>query len=142
MTAIAVAVPLRIIIPSPFVGSFPLMASLLRYSPVAEFAKPWWQPKLPALAAAFPPISLNLPGLLQEFWEGILRAVPKKKPSYSKRRSRQMAGKGLEDVTALCHCPSCGRLKRMHVLCPSCMKKILNIWRKQDIEAKAIATTK
>jgi len=35
-----------------------------------------------------------------------LKAVPKKKTSHMKKRTRQMAGKGLKDVTALNKCHS------------------------------------
>lgn len=62
----------------------------------------------------------SLPSILEGIWEGILKAVPKKKTSHMKKRHRQMAGKALKDVTHLCKCPSCGRTKRMHYLCPHC----------------------
>ncbi|KAK0707003.1 hypothetical protein B0T26DRAFT_621885, partial [Lasiosphaeria miniovina] len=61
-----------------------------------------------------------IPSLLEDIWESVLRAVPKKKTSHMKKRHRQMAGKALKDVTALCKCPACGQIKRMHYLCPSC----------------------
>lgn len=35
-----------------------------------------------------------------------------------------MAGKALKDQTAICKCPACGGLKRMHYLCPFCTEKI------------------
>ena len=41
-----------------------------------------------------------------------------------KKRHRQMAGKGLKDVTALNKCSACGQLKRAHVLCPYCVQSI------------------
>ncbi|KAK0281166.1 hypothetical protein LTR91_000240 [Friedmanniomyces endolithicus] len=72
------------------------------------------------LPAAFLPI----PSLLGELWDGILRAVPKKKTSHMKKRHRFMAGKGLKDVTALNKCSACGRAKRAHVLCPYCVQSI------------------
>ncbi|KAI6862662.1 WD40 repeat-like protein [Hortaea werneckii] len=72
------------------------------------------------LPAALVPI----PSLLGEIWEGILKAVPKKKTSHMKKRHRQMAGKGLKDVTALNKCSACGRPKRAHVLCPYCVQSI------------------
>lgn len=82
-------------------------------------------PLLPRISLSIPAISLNLPSLpsLEEIWDGLLKAVPKKKTSHSKKRHRQMAGKALKDETALCHCPSCGRMKRMHLLCPHCLKR-------------------
>jgi ribosomal protein L32 len=38
-----------------------------------------------------------------------------------KKRHRQMAGKGMKDVTSLNKCSSCGHVKRAHVLCPYCV---------------------
>jgi ribosomal protein L32 len=69
------------------------------------------------LPAALAPI----PSLLGQLWDGLLRAVPKKKTSHMKKRHRQMAGKALKDVTALNKCSACGRVKRAHVLCPYCV---------------------
>jgi len=81
-------------------------------------------PLFPAVALAVPASfqwSLpSLPSILEGIWEGILKAVPKKKTSHMKKRHRQMAGKALKDVTHLCKCPSCGKTKRMHYLCPYC----------------------
>jgi large subunit ribosomal protein L32 len=88
----------------------------------------------------FPHIPSSLPlaafvgvtDFLREIWEGILRAVPKKKTSHMKKRHRQMAGKGLKDVTALNKCSACGRVKRAHILCPYCVEGVfyLNpVWR-------------
>ena len=80
-------------------------------------------PLIPSLAFAIPSaIHLNVPGLLQGIWESILRAVPKKKTSHMKQRSRRMAGKALKDVTALNKCSACGQVKRAHLLCPYCVK--------------------
>ncbi|TGZ85573.1 WD40 repeat-like protein [Ascodesmis nigricans] len=74
---------------------------------------------LPAPAAFAVPLglSLNLPSLLPGIFESILRAVPKKKTSHSKKRMRQLAGKALKDVTALNRCSACGKVKRSHMLC-------------------------
>jgi large subunit ribosomal protein L32 len=80
-------------------------------------------PVLPSISFAIPSaIHLNLPTLLGDIWESVLRAVPKKKTSHSKKRSRFMAGKGLKDVTSLNKCSGCGHLKRAHLLCPYCVK--------------------
>ncbi|KAI0193533.1 meiotic recombination protein rec14 [Xylaria flabelliformis] len=54
-------------------------------------------PSIPALAIAIPAAISNIPSLLGDIWEGILRAVPKKKTSHMKKRHRQMAGKALKD---------------------------------------------
>ncbi|KAI1364922.1 hypothetical protein F5Y08DRAFT_195795 [Xylaria arbuscula] len=81
-------------------------------------------PSIPALAIAIPAAISNIPSLLGDIWEGILRAVPKKKTSHMKKRHRQMAGKALKDVTNLNKCPACGSTKKMHTLCPSCTSRI------------------
>lgn len=67
-------------------------------------------------------ISLNIPSLLSDLWDSVLRAVPKKKTSHMKKRHRQMAGKALKDVKSLNKCPGCGQIKRAHLLCPNCVK--------------------
>jgi large subunit ribosomal protein L32 len=80
-------------------------------------------PLIPSLSIGIPSaISLNIPALLGDIWESVLRAVPKKKTSYQKKRSRFMAGKGLKDVTSLNRCSACGNVKRAHLLCPYCVK--------------------
>ncbi|KAI1269530.1 ribosomal L32p family protein [Xylariaceae sp. FL1019] len=81
-------------------------------------------PSIPALAIAIPAAISNIPSLLGDIWEGILRAVPKKKTSHMKKRHRQMAGKALKDVTNLNRCPGCGGIKKMHTLCPLCLSRI------------------
>jgi ribosomal protein L32 len=76
-------------------------------TPFAAFAIPSvWFPSFPSLG---------------DIWEGILKAVPKKKTSYRKKRQRFMAGKGLKDITSLNRCSACGRVKRAHILCPYCV---------------------
>ncbi|KAJ4357888.1 uncharacterized protein N0V89_002465 [Didymosphaeria variabile] len=71
-------------------------------------------------------IPLSLPSIpsLSDIWEGVLKAVPKKKTSYMKKRTRFMAGKGLKDLTNLNKCSACGRVKRAHFLCPYCVDAI------------------
>ncbi|KAI6085634.1 hypothetical protein F4821DRAFT_240200 [Hypoxylon rubiginosum] len=81
-------------------------------------------PSISALAIAIPTAISSIPSLLGDIWEGILRAVPKKKTSHMKKRHRQMAGKALKDVTSLNKCPACGGIKKMHTLCPNCMGRI------------------
>ncbi|KAK6388119.1 hypothetical protein LTR65_008127 [Meristemomyces frigidus] len=51
-----------------------------------------------------PAVLIPIPSLIGELWDGLLRAVPKKKTSHMKKRHRQMAGKALKDVTALNKC--------------------------------------
>ncbi|KAH8596486.1 hypothetical protein B0O99DRAFT_620557 [Bisporella sp. PMI_857] len=83
-------------------------------------------PVLPSFGFAIPAaIQLNIPEILAGLWEGVLRAVPKKKTSHMKKRHRQMAGKGMKDVTSLNKCSACGNVKRAHVLCPYCVKGTL-----------------
>ena len=72
-------------------------------------------------AVSIPAISLSLPTLIGEIWDGLLRAVPKKKTSHMKKRHRQLAGKALKDVNAINTCPACGKPKRAHLLCPYCV---------------------
>lgn len=72
-------------------------------------------------ATILPAALVPIPTILGELWDGVLKAVPKKKTSHMKKRHRQMAGKALKDVTALNKCSACGRLKRAHVLCPHCV---------------------
>ncbi|KAK0529973.1 hypothetical protein OC835_004166 [Tilletia horrida] len=57
--------------------------------------------------------------LLRELLEPILRAVPKKKVSHS-RKSMRSANKGLKDRVDIVHCPGCGRPKLGHHLCQHC----------------------
>lgn len=97
-------------------------STVLSYKYASVHIRPLALPLLPRLSLPIPAISLNLPSLpsLEEIWDGILKAVPKKKASHSRRRHRQMAGKALKDVTELCRCPACGGVKRMHFLCPTC----------------------
>lgn len=77
---------------------------------------------LNSLAIAIPGLSISIPGLLQDIWGGILKAVPKNKTSHSRKRHRQMAGKALKDVNHLCKCPGCGAVKRTHRLCENCLQ--------------------
>ncbi|TVY50031.1 putative 54S ribosomal protein L32, mitochondrial [Lachnellula occidentalis] len=94
-------------------------------------------PLLPRLAFAIPSaIQLNVPGLLEGIWESILRAVPKKKTSHMKQRSRRLAGKGLKDVTSLNKCSACGNVKRAHYLCPFCVGEIRNFKAETKAETK------
>ncbi|SMR64314.1 unnamed protein product [Zymoseptoria tritici ST99CH_3D1] len=75
-------------------------------------------------ASLLPAALIPIPALLGDIWDGLLKAVPKKKTSHMKKRHRQMAGKALKDVTALNKCSACGRLKRAHILCPYCVQSI------------------
>ena len=75
----------------------------------------------PFAALAIPSLSLPSFPSLGEIWDGILKAVPKKKTSYMKKRTRFLAGKEIKDITSLNKCSACGRVKRAHILCPYCV---------------------
>ncbi|KAL3469989.1 hypothetical protein BJX99DRAFT_251556 [Aspergillus californicus] len=77
--------------------------------------------------------TLNIPGILSDLWESVLRAVPKKKTSHMKKRHRQMAGKALKDVRNLNTCSACGQIKRSHVLCQHCVGDIKKNWGKTQL---------
>ncbi|KAL4913481.1 hypothetical protein BDW62DRAFT_214198 [Aspergillus aurantiobrunneus] len=70
----------------------------------------------------------NVPDIISNLWESVLRAVPKKKTSHMKKRHRQMAGKALKDVKNLNTCAACGQIKRSHVLCQHCVENIKKQW--------------
>ncbi|KAK6351720.1 hypothetical protein TWF718_004867 [Orbilia javanica] len=74
-------------------------------------------------------LRINVPPIISDIWESILKAVPKKKQSHSRKRMRQLAGKALQDITALNECPGCGSLKRSHHLCPTCVNEIKQMWK-------------
>ncbi|TKA75882.1 hypothetical protein B0A55_04849 [Friedmanniomyces simplex] len=103
----------------------PELAPITRRIPLLQ------QLRTSLLPAAFLPI----PSLLGELWDGLLRAVPKKKTSHMKKRHRFMAGKALKDVTALNKCSACGRAKRAHVLCPYCVQSIRR-WFSTDFKSQ------
>ncbi|KAF2673710.1 hypothetical protein BT63DRAFT_421838 [Microthyrium microscopicum] len=92
-----------------------------------------WRIALPLFGMSALPIPVGqLPrpsSILQDIWDGILRAVPKKKTSKSRSRSRQFAGKALKDVMFIVKCPSCGRPKRAVYLCPYCVNAVRTYWK-------------
>ncbi|KAK5112170.1 hypothetical protein LTR85_011603 [Meristemomyces frigidus] len=92
----------------------PDIAPIARRIPLLQHLRP----------SLLPAALIPIPSLFGELWDGLLRAVPKKKTSHMKKRHRQMAGKALKDVTALNKCSACGRAKRAHVLCPYCVQSI------------------
>ncbi|KAI0911019.1 hypothetical protein F4823DRAFT_587794 [Ustulina deusta] len=104
--------------------SLPAFGSSFRSAILSQQLRQSPFPSIPALAIAIPAAISGIPSLLGDIWEGILRAVPKKKTSHMKKRHRQMAGKGLKDVTNLNKCPACGGTKKMHTLCPTCTSRI------------------
>ncbi|KAF4126346.1 large subunit ribosomal protein L32 [Geosmithia morbida] len=94
---------------------------------------------LPSLSIALPGVSLNIPGLLGDIWESVLRAVPKNKTSHARKRHRQMAGKALKDVNNLCKCPGCGAVKRTHRLCQNCLEDMRRLWREDGTSGTSSA---
>ena len=94
---------------------------LFRARPTKPLTRLFTHPLSSLGAISVPAISLNIPTLLGEIWDGLLRAVPKKKTSHMKKRHRQLAGKALKDVNAINTCPACGKPKRAHLLCPYCV---------------------
>jgi len=107
---------------------------LVRRTPTtsAMAIQSWVSRNLLSTSIAIPAIAINIPGLISDIWEGILKAVPKKKTSHMKKRHRQLAGKALKDVKAINECPGCGRPKRAHTLCPYCVSEIYEGWKSRD----------
>lgn len=58
----------------------------------------------------------------------ILRAVPKKKPSYRRTRQKLYAPgqKQIQPLGNLVRCPACGHVKRSHFMCMHCFAEIKN----------------
>lgn len=106
--------------PLSFLASPPPSLAVSRWA--TFYTTPYTLKFLPSLSIAIPGVTINIPGLLGDIWESVLRAVPKNKVSHSKKRSRQMAGKALKDVNHLCKCPGCGEIKRTHRLCQHCLE--------------------
>ena len=98
-----------------------LQSSTFTAAHAAPIAAVSWSSVLPSASITIPTITLNIPGAISDIWEGILRAVPKKKTSHMKKRHRQLAGKALKDVKSLVRCPACGKPKKAHMLCPYCV---------------------
>lgn len=89
---------------------------------------------------SLPSLALGVSSLLSEIWDGILKAVPKKKTSHMKKRHRQLAGKALKDVKSLVKCPACGRPKKAHTLCPYCVAGLSNYSGGLKLSATDLAT--
>lgn len=86
----------------------------------------------PSLRFTLPPIITSIIPIATGIWDSILRAVPKKKTSHSKKRKRQLVGKALQDKTNLTRCESCGDWRLLHTLCASCVKSIQKDWRRRE----------
>lgn len=87
---------------------------------------------LPSLRFTLRPLITSIIPIAAGIWDSILRAVPKKKTSHSKKRKRQLIGKALQDKTNLTRCESCGDWKLLHTLCASCVKSIQKDWRRRE----------
>lgn len=114
---------LRLLSPNQLLQIFPRLVVPSKFLPLTISLPSQHQVFLSAFVrpVAF---ALNVPGLLSDLWESVLRAVPKKKTSHMKKRHRQMAGKALKDVRNLNTCPACGQIKRSHVLCQHCVESM------------------
>ncbi|CDR45697.1 CYFA0S19e01948g1_1 [Cyberlindnera fabianii] len=68
---------------------------------------------------------------------GLLKAVPKKKVSHQRKRTKQLKStlKQLPILHHLNRCPSCGHTKRANTLCMHCVSQIKNVW-KEDLRLK------
>ena len=102
------------------------MRPILNMPFLQRLSQPFGAFNTPFGALALPSLSLPSIPSLAEIWDGILNAVPKKKTSYRKKCQRFMVGKGLKDITALNKCSACGRVKRLHILCPYCVDGTLH----------------
>ena len=84
-----------------------------------------------------------LPGedsAIAEVDDGLLWAVPKKRTSHSKKRTR-MAHKYLKPIQNYTVCPKCNNLKLLHVLCGYCLKETLTKTaeiRREKLEKKRL----
>jgi len=86
--------------------------------PAAPFTRPDGTPSQTS-SLVWPTLSaLVLPNFLRELAR-LLRAVPKKKVSHSRKRMRS-AHKGIPLNLSLGLCPACGEPKRQHFLCLHC----------------------
>ncbi len=120
---------------APLSSLFARRTPALASSPIVQFGIL----RLGSPLTVLPAISIGISGWLSDIWEGILKAVPKKKTSHMKRRHRQLAGKALKDVSSINTCPGCGKPKKAHTLCPYCVSEIQSGWRDADKAAKQAA---
>lgn len=93
---------------------------------------------LPAIGTAI----TNLSSFISTLWESVLKAAPKKKQSYARKRDRQLANKGLKDITNVMPCPSCGRPKRAHALCEHCVARESDFAREEKRQLTRSAVVK
>ncbi|KAF9044732.1 hypothetical protein BDZ89DRAFT_1008174 [Hymenopellis radicata] len=71
----------------------------------------------------------SFPSIWETLFPAILRAVPKKKVSHS-RKSMRSANKGLKDKQNIVNCSACGTPKLAHNLCPNCYSFLKRLWKK------------
>ncbi|EGV60512.1 hypothetical protein CANTEDRAFT_116577 [Yamadazyma tenuis ATCC 10573] len=70
-----------------------------------------------------PKFTITLPEFIGEW---ILKAVPKKKPSYRRTRQKLYApgNKKIQPLNNIVRCPACGSVKRSHFMCMNCFMEI------------------
>lgn len=68
---------------------------------------------------------ITLPNI-SDLLPGILKAVPKKKPSYRRTRQKLYApgDKQIQPLNNIVRCPACGSVKRSHFMCMNCFGEI------------------
>lgn len=71
-------------------------------------------------------ITISVPSLKEILEEMILKAAPKKKPSYRKTRQKLYApgNKKIQPLKNIVRCPACGSVKRSHFMCMNCFGEI------------------
>lgn len=117
-----------------------LSSRIIRQSRIRQFhlalSHPIISPVVPPLVSLpkilLPSMSSTLIPIFTGIWDAILRAVPKKKTTHSRKRKRQLVGKALEDKRNLTRCEACGDWKLLHTLCGNCVKSIQKDWRKRE----------
>ena len=85
----------------------------------------------PSVRWTLPTITSIIP-VVTGIWDTILRAVPKRKTTHSRKRKRQLVGKALPDKKNLTRCEACGDWRLLHTLCGSCIKSIQKDWRNRE----------
>lgn len=88
---------------------------------------------VPKLGEVLPRLGMPAIRLRVPVWNGLLRAVPKKKTSHQKKRQRQLTGrKQVKPLRNINRCPACGNYKRAHTLCMHCVKELQGVFRRRE----------
>ena len=112
----------------PSIRRFHLGSPPIAIATAVPLSLPVFRPLLPF---SLPAITTLIP-IFTGIWDAILRAVPKKKTSHSKKRKRQLVGKALKDKQNLSRCEACGDWKLLHTLCSNCVRSIQKDWRRRE----------